>query len=58
MEKYTFNYKKLENRTLKRNKDMKIENPLLPAQLTPLPVKPLLQAHVKPPFVLVQAAFA
>ena len=56
MEKYTFNYKKLEN--IKRNKDMKIENPLLPAQFTPLPLKPLLQAHVKPPFVLVQAAFA
>ena len=28
------------------------------AQLTPSPLKPELQAHVNPPFVLVQAALA
>ena len=31
---------------------------LIAEQLTPSPLKPELQAHVNPPFVLVQAALA
>ena len=42
------------------NTNNKIMELWLPAatQLTPSPVKPVLQAHVNPPFVLVHAAFA